>query len=124
MLTHYSLSPFIVTVLSALENAKSQRSPQQIKDHDQDLRRVRQRQQLQAEQDAKLNAKQLEERKAQRLAEAKKEAKKKSIATNKTKSGTSSLNINNFTTPSYRYVCPGCGFFCCVWFSILFFLTF
>lgn len=89
-------------VMTAMANKKAERSPQQVKNTNQDLRRVRQLQQLQVEQDAKLNAKALEERKAERLAEEKAQAKKNKVVVNKTKSGSSSLSMDTFTTPSYK----------------------
>ena len=83
---------------------KSQRSPEKIKDHDRDLRRVRQLQQLQAEQQARLNAAELQKKKEERLEEEKKAAKKRAAELKKTQSGTTSLSMNSFSTPSYRYV--------------------
>jgi len=104
-------------VVEAMENAKTNRNPQQIKEYDNDLRRVRQLQQMQAEQEAKAKAKQLAEEKAARIAQEKKAAKEKkdkqltsgsnSTTTSKKNNDNNakpSLNINNFSTPSYRYV--------------------
>ena len=113
-----------------MDDVKVRRSPQQVKDYDNDLRRVRQMQQLQAEQDAKIKAQQLKEKKAAdaKAAKEEREAKqggtklgnaslgkssnnnkpsKKPTKDNKTSgksSGNSNLSMNNFSTPSYRYV--------------------
>ena len=103
-----------------MDNVRSQRSPEKVKDHDRDLRRVRQLQQLQAEQDAKLNAEELKKRKEERMQEEKAQAKKRTAAINKTKSGTSSLSMNSFTTPSYRCVFNGGIFFVCVFVCSIF----
>lgn len=81
---------------------------------------MRQLQQLQAEQTAKLNAEELKKRKEERMQEEKAQAKKRTAAANKTKSGTSSLSMDSFTTPSYRYVCDGQLLCCrCVLFSVV-----
>ena len=93
--------------MDAMEDAKLQRSPQKVKDYDNDLRRVRQMQQLQAEQDAKIRAKELKEKKAAEVVPEKKEKKKpkppSTTSTSTSKPG-SNLTMNNFSTPSYRCV--------------------
>ena len=86
-------------MLDVMEDVASRRSPQKVKDYDNDLRRVRQMQQLQAERDAKIKAK---EKKPEEIPPEKKE-KKKPKPTPATKPA-SSLNMNNFSTPSYRCV--------------------
>lgn len=92
-----------------MEDLKTRRSPDQVKDYDRDLRRVREMQQLQAAQEAKEKAKELQAQKEERLRQEKlelKEKKKKIKAkTNTTKAAdTSNLSMNSFSTPSYRYV--------------------
>jgi hypothetical protein len=98
-------------VVAAMEDVKIRRSPQQVQDYDRDLRRVRQLQQIQAEQDAMIKAKQLKEKKqAEILAQDINAKKPTATATTTTKSKVTSakktnLSMNHFSTPSYRCVC-------------------
>lgn len=98
LFSQFSFSFF--AVLEAMDDIQTRRSPQTVEKYDNDLRRVRAMQQLQAEQDAKAKAKALKEKKAEQPAPEKKEPKP--VTT--TKPPSSSLNMNNFSTPSYRYV--------------------
>ena len=86
-----------------MDEVNARRSPQKIKDYDRDLRRVRQMQQLQAEQDAKIRAQGVKTQKKPVVQPVEKE-KKKPLPKPKTTSSTaaSSLSMANFSTPSYR----------------------
>lgn len=97
-------------VVEAMENAKINRNPEKVKEYDNDLRRVRELQQKQAEQEAKAKAQELAEKKAARLAEERKAAKEKkakqttsgSYSKSTSSNAKPNLSINNFSTPSYR----------------------
>ena len=115
--SHNSSPPnalYQTTVVSAMETVKAERSPQKVKDYDLDLRRVRQLQQMQAEQEAKIKAKELQEKKAKQLLESEIKQPKSNHSSNvntkkpadasKKSGAASSLTMNSFSTPSYRYV--------------------
>ena len=95
-----------------MENAKSARSPGQVKDYDQDLRRVRQLQQMQAEQEAKAKAEELKRKKEEQLQlqQQKKDETKsgsnrpaKPIKKNNKNNQGPALSMHTFSSmPSYR----------------------
>lgn len=101
------------------------RSPNQTRNYDEQLRRVRQMQQLQAEQEAKLKAEELKRKQAEelkrkqaeRLAQQGKEEEKKSGSSSRPDNSTRpakpikpnndgpALSMRQFSsTPSYRYI--------------------
>ncbi|CAB9507146.1 expressed unknown protein [Seminavis robusta] len=88
-------------VMAAMDDAKTRRNPQQIRDYDNDLRRVRQMQQLQAEQDAKIKA-QKEKSSSQEVVPQEKKKKPIPKKPKATTSSAESLSMNNFSSPSYR----------------------
>lgn len=100
-------------VIDAMDDLKTRRSPQQVKTYDNDLRRVRQMQQLQAEEEAKIKSRELKEKKAMEPQEktvaeqtvAKKPKKKMKASSAAAKPPASNLTMNSFSSgPSYRCV--------------------
>jgi septal ring factor EnvC (AmiA/AmiB activator) len=94
-------------VVAAIEDMKIRRSPQKVQDYDRDLRRIRELQQMRAEQDAKIKAKELREKKqAEILAQDINAKKKETTTTTKPKTASSTKktipSMNHFSTPSYR----------------------